>query len=63
MSLEDRLAYILERYGRDNEERCRAIKTNFERCKEVEKKLFGKLDFSADRVADLAENEIVETRE
>ena len=30
VSLEDRLAYILERYGKDNEERCRAIKTNFE---------------------------------
>ena len=63
VSLEDRLAYILERYGRDNEERCRAIKTNFERCREVEKKLFGKLNFSADRLAELAGNEIVEIRE
>ena len=63
VSLEDRLVYILERYGRDNLERCRAIKTNFERCKEVEKKLFGKLNFSADRLAELAGNEIVETRE
>jgi len=60
VSLEDRLAYILERYGRDNEERCRAIKTNFERCKEVETKLFGKLNFNADRLAELARDEIVE---
>ena len=60
VSLEDRLAYILERYGKDNKERCRAIRTNFEHCKKVEKKLFGKLNFSANRIADLAKDEIVE---
>ena len=60
VSLEDRLAYILERYGRDNEERCRAIKTNFERCKKVEKKLFSKLNFNADRLAELTKDEIIE---
>ena len=63
VSLEERLAYILERYGRDNEERCRAIKTNFAHCKKVEKKLFDKLTFSAASVAELARNEIAELKE
>lgn len=56
VSLGERLAYILERYGKSNEERCRAIKGNFEQCKKVEKKLFSRLDFSADRLADLVKN-------
>ncbi len=57
VSLEDRLAYILARYGKDNEDRCRAIRSNFGLCKEVEKKLFNKLNFSADQLADIAKDE------
>ena len=63
VSLEERLAYILERYGKDDEERCRAIKTNFAHCRKVEKKLFGKLMLSAERVAELARNEIAKLKE
>jgi len=57
VSLDDRLSYILERYGGNNEERCRAIRDNFETCKEVEKKLFSRLNFRADRLEDLAGDE------
>ncbi|MBW2615396.1 MAG: HD domain-containing protein, partial [Deltaproteobacteria bacterium] len=57
VSLEDRLAYILDRYGKNKEGICRAIRMNFELCKRVEKKLFKKLTFSPESLADLAENE------
>ena len=57
VSLEDRLAYILKRYGRDHEELCKAIRANFGLCKEVETKLFKKLNFSADRLEYLAGDE------
>ncbi len=52
VSLDERLADILERYGKDNKERCRAIRVNFEQCKKVERKLFNRLGFSAKRLAD-----------
>lgn len=57
VSLEDRLVYILERYGRNHEELCNAIRANFGLCKEVETKLFNKLNFSADKLAYLAGDE------
>jgi uncharacterized protein len=57
VSLEDRLEYILDRYGRNKEGICRAIRMNFELCKKVEKKLFKKLTFSPESLAHLAENE------
>lgn len=60
VSLEDRLVYILERYGRNNKERRLAITKNFQYCKKVEKKLFKKLSFSADMLADLARDEDIE---
>jgi putative nucleotidyltransferase with HDIG domain len=56
VSLEERLAYILDRYGKNKEEFCRAIRMNFELCKKVEKKLFKKLDFSPESLAVLAQN-------
>ncbi len=61
VSLDERLAYILERYGKGNEKRCSAIKGNFEQCKKVEKKLFSRLDFSADRLADMVRNDVIGT--
>ncbi|MCD6296258.1 MAG: HD domain-containing protein [Deltaproteobacteria bacterium] len=57
VSLEDRLSYILARYGKNDEGICRAIRMNFELCKRVEKKLFKKLTFSPESLAGLAENE------
>jgi uncharacterized protein len=57
VSLEDRLAYILDRYGKNKEDICRAIRMNFELCKRVEKKLFKKLTFSPESLAALAEDQ------
>jgi len=45
VSLEERLAYILERYGMDNKVRCRAIRKNYARCQDLEKRLFSFLTF------------------
>lgn len=57
VSLEDRLEYILDRYGKDREGLCRAIRLNFELCRKVEEKLFKKLTFSPESLAALAEDE------
>ena len=45
VSLEERLAYILKRYGMNNEVRCRAIKRNYARCQDLEKRMFSFLTF------------------
>jgi len=45
VSLEERLAYILERYGLDNVVRRQAIKRNYALCQELEKKIFSLLPF------------------
>jgi uncharacterized protein len=57
--LEDRLAYIIERYGR-NTEICKAIKANFELCRKVEEKLFSKANFAVDVLRSLAEAEEIQ---
>jgi uncharacterized protein len=50
VTLGERLHYILDRYGRNNSEIGRRIQENFAQCKEVEAKLFGRLDFSPDDI-------------
>jgi len=45
VSLKERLAYILERYGHNNEKRCRAIKQNYALCQDLEKRVFSNLSF------------------
>ena len=45
VSLEERLAYILERYGMNNVVRCQAIKRNYARCQDLEKRMFSSLSF------------------
>jgi putative nucleotidyltransferase with HDIG domain len=57
VSLEERLDYILGRYGRDQEELRSAIRENFELCKKVERKLFSELNFSIASLPHLAKNE------
>ena len=57
VSLEERLAYLIERYGRKQEGLAGAIKINFDLCKEIEKKLFSKLNFEPESLSQLAENE------
>ena len=60
VSLEERLAYLIERYGRNQEGLEDAIRMNFNLCKEVEKKLFAQLDFGPESLAPLAANEDIE---
>jgi putative nucleotidyltransferase with HDIG domain len=45
VSLDDRLLYLLERYGRGMEVLNRAIMRNFELCRQVERKIFAGLGF------------------
>ena len=45
VSLAERLAYILERYGLNNIVRCQAIKSNYTLCQDLEKKMFSFLSF------------------
>jgi putative nucleotidyltransferase with HDIG domain len=53
VSLEERLTYILERYGMDNEVRCRAIRKNYARCRDLEKRMFSMLAFEPAEISDL----------
>ncbi|MEW6518495.1 MAG: HD domain-containing protein [Thermodesulfobacteriota bacterium] len=51
VSLADRLAYILERYGRNNAVRHGLIQQNFAKCLTVEKLIFAGLDFHPEQLA------------
>lgn len=53
VSLEERLAYILKRYGMNNEVRCRAIKRNYARCQDLEKRMFSFLTFDPADISEL----------
>jgi len=53
VSLEERLDYILKRYGMANETRCAAIKKNYARCQDLEKRMFSLLTFCPDDIPDL----------
>ena len=57
VGLQERLAYILERYGRNEEDLCKRIKKNFEHCEMIEKKLFRRLSFGPESLAEKVENE------
>ena len=59
VSLDQRLKYILRRYGRDDEVVCRAIMNNFERCRRIEKRIFRQLSFGPQEISLLAEDEFV----
>ncbi|MDO5673688.1 MAG: HDIG domain-containing protein [bacterium] len=45
VSLDERLDYILERYGDNNPERCQAIELHFQQCARLERLLFRWLPF------------------
>lgn len=53
VSLEERLEYLLERYGRGIQPVSRAIIENFEVCKQVERKLFARLRFRPEDLNDM----------
>jgi putative nucleotidyltransferase with HDIG domain len=54
VNLDERLAYILKRYGGNEEELHRRIRKNFEFCKQIEGKLFSRLTFSPSSLSQLA---------
>ena len=53
VSLEERLRYLIRRYARNMKHVSKRIRENFQLCKEVEKKLFAKLDFRPEDLVDL----------
>ena len=61
VSLKERLDYLIERYGGNQEGLEDAIRMNFDLCKAVEKKLFTRLDFGPESLVSLAANEDIES--
>jgi uncharacterized protein len=59
VSLDERLAYILERYGGNHALIQERIRDNFGLCRGVEARLFGLLDFVPDSLPRLAEREVL----
>ena len=53
--LEERLAYVLKRYGESNEYRVHLIRENFEICRAVENRVFEHLDMVPDDLAEMIE--------
>lgn len=53
VSLDERLEYILERYGNNDAHLLRFIEKNFMICRLVEEKIFGILECQADDISDL----------
>lgn len=53
VSLDDRLDYIIERYGNDDPSRCQAIRKNFDHSRRIEEKLFARLVWRPDEVGAL----------
>lgn len=51
VSLDNRLAYILNRYGTKGSRLNQAIRANFDLCKQVQAKLFKKLNFTPEALA------------
>jgi uncharacterized protein len=56
VSIEERLAYILERYGNNDEERFQRIKDNFKRCRILEDNLFSRIHFAPEELAERVAN-------
>jgi len=57
VTLKEREAYILDRYGLGQVELCRRIQSNFRLCGQVEAKLFSKLGFSPESLLEMDEAE------
>lgn len=53
VSLEERLKYLLLRYGRDQHHLHARIRRNLDMAKEVEKKLFAKLSFPPEEIGNM----------
>jgi hypothetical protein len=55
VSIEERIEYLLTQYGRNQEWIHQRIRDNFRQCKEVETKIFSKLSFNPEELAELLE--------
>lgn len=53
VSLDERLGYIIERYGANDGHLCRLIKDNFMNCRVIEEKIFDLLAYQADDISAL----------
>ncbi len=53
VSLEKRLEYLLDRYGKNNQYLCGLIRENFQTCKDVERKLFKRLPFRPEALVEM----------
>jgi putative nucleotidyltransferase with HDIG domain len=53
VSLEDRLEYLLVRYAKGSNTLAQLIKDNFNDCRKVERKLFARLNFKPDELAEI----------
>ena len=51
VSLAERLEYILDKYGGSDADTHNRIKNNFEKCEQLEKYLFARLNFSPEQAA------------
>ena len=51
VSLDKRMAYIIERYGNNDQQRHHLIEENFQRCRILEHHLFFHINFAADELA------------
>jgi len=52
VSLDERMAYIIERYGNNDKQRHKVIEENFQRCKTLEHHLFCHIHFAIEELAD-----------
>lgn len=57
VNLDERLAYIIGRYGRNQKDLSKAIERNFSLCEEVQEKLFKKLEFSPESLSHMVKNQ------
>lgn len=53
VDLDERLGYLLGRYGDNNQERCDRIRENIDKCRKVETKLFAHLPFLPSDIAEI----------
>jgi putative nucleotidyltransferase with HDIG domain len=53
VSLEERMHDIIDRYGRNDSRLTQLVQMNFNICREIERKLFKKLDFRPEQLADM----------
>jgi putative nucleotidyltransferase with HDIG domain len=56
VNLEERLAYILDRYGANNLVLCEAIKRNYKWCRNLEERMFALLEFQPEEIGVLLKN-------